>query len=131
MRTRTLFDSLPRAHVSDPATSYEAAARVRNSHLGVVLAAVRRRPGRTSAEIAAAAEGAIPNDTYHEVARRLPELRRLGLVQHCGAPGCTGRCKGEFAWCERAVKAVGPTGRPAMCWWPRDRQGKESNNGPE
>lgn len=77
------------ARMSDPATSHEAAAEVtksgsRQRQLTAVLAAVSGNPGATSAEIAKAS-----NLDRYLVARRLPELEKLGFVRRGEAKICT------------------------------------------
>jgi DNA-binding MarR family transcriptional regulator len=70
----------PRARRTDPETSHEAAQAVLGSgqvkvQQAIVLEAVLRWPGLTSLELAAR----LRLDRY-QVARRLPELERAGLV---------------------------------------------------
>lgn len=88
------------ARNTDPATSRDAAAELVASGRQAlqqqeVLAAVRARPGLTSAELAQASD----LDRY-AVARRLPELERRGLVRRDGPRPC-------------AVMS-----RMALTWWP-------------
>ena len=75
-------DQLPHAaaRASDPATSHQAAATVETNgnaafQRQLVLDAVRANPGSTSAEIAMMA-----GIDRHAAARRLPELRRAGIL---------------------------------------------------
>jgi hypothetical protein len=101
-------DPYHRARRSDPATSHEAArqvseSRIAESHGQVVLAAVRRWEGRTSAELAENLRlGWKVNwpNVRHEVARRLPELLAAGKVRR-GTP-----------------RECAATGRRAMTWEP-------------
>lgn len=101
--TGDLFDPRPRnpiARDGDPDTSHEAAAKItsdgtRDRQANGVLAEVNSRPGSTSAEL-----GGGTIDRY-VMARRLPELEKLGLVS-----------RGESRMC-------GKTGRRALTWWPR------------
>ena len=88
------------ARNTDPSTSHQAADEVEASgraasqrHL--CLLEVWKKPGRTAAEIAQAA-----NLERHVPSRRLPELRKAGLVR-----------AGEDRVC-----AV--TGNPSMTWFP-------------
>lgn len=105
--TRGLLADLPRSRATDPDTSHYAAEKVRQTgELGrqqlAVLEAVKRWPGRTSAELGKLiAENAHEDATRwrYTVARRLPEL----------APVHVRRMK------PRACEA---TGNPATTWWP-------------
>ncbi len=72
------------SHLLDPPTSHLAAQRMERSGQAATnrercLREVRRMPGLTSAEIAW--ESGLGR---HEAARRLPELRKLGLVSNNG-----------------------------------------------
>lgn len=81
-----------RARREDPATSHEAAEGVEasgkaNDQRSLCLERVRRYPGETAAEIAAAL-----HIERHIPSRRLPELRDAGLVKNgqtrvCGVMG--------------------------------------------
>lgn len=91
----------PRARLADPSSSHQAAAAGEKSgrlaaQMAQVLSAVRQFVGHTSRELALAMQA----DRYL-VARRLPELERLGEVR-----------KGEIRDCRAG-------GRPAVTWWPR------------
>lgn len=105
--TQGLLADLPRSRATDPNTSHQAADRIRRSgQLGrqqlQVLEAVRRWPGRTSAELGqlvAAELGQDPTRWRYTVARRLPEL----------APVHIRRSKPRS--CE-------VTGNPATTWHP-------------
>ncbi len=85
----TLLDFIPVARTSDPDTSHEAAEAVtrdgsRHRQLVAVLEAVQKAPGLTSAELARDAR----LDRYI-VARRLPELEKLGKVKRGAAKLCS------------------------------------------
>lgn len=102
-----LLADLPRSRATDPDTSHEAADQIRRTgELGrqqlAVLDAVRRWPGRTSAELGKLIADDLGQDATrwrYTVARRLPEL----------APIHVRRMK------PRACEA---TGNPATTWWP-------------
>lgn len=90
----------PRARRSDPTSSHSAAAAAENSgqlaaQMALVKSAIRQFAGFTSRELA----GKMHADRYM-LARRLPELERLGLVR-----------KGKIRICMAG-------GRPAITWWP-------------
>lgn len=89
----------PLSHQGDPQTSIEAARDFAQSgkcetHRQMCLEAVRRCPGGTHSEIAT-----VTALDWLQVARRLPELERAGLVR-----------KGEPRTC--AVK-----GSKCCTWW--------------
>ena len=70
------------SHLLDPPTSHLAAQRMERSGQAATnrekcLREVRRMPGQTAAEIAL-----MVGLERHEPSRRLPELRRLGLVSN-------------------------------------------------
>lgn len=93
---------MPRARRTDPSSSHAAAAHVSRAGIarrqcGQVLAALKNYKHRTSNELAVASG----LDRY-VVARRLPELRKKGLV----------RCSGIRMRQDRH------SGRQAMTWWP-------------
>lgn len=71
------------AHRRDPGTSLAAAHRARGfatTHCGIIYRLLRsNRPGLTSRQIA----GALTL-SYHEVARRMSDLKRAGLVVDSG-----------------------------------------------
>lgn len=102
-----LLADLPRSRASDPETSHQAADKVRRTgELGrqqlAVLEAVKRWPGRTSAELGKlVAEDRQEDATRwrYTIARRLPEL----------APVHVRRMK---------PRACEVTGNPAMTWFP-------------
>lgn len=82
----TLFDNPPTmtaaARQSDPITSHLAAERVESTgnathQRGIVLSYVQRHSGQTSAEIANGL-----NVPRHMPARRLPELRKAGMIRN-------------------------------------------------
>ncbi len=97
MRPKPLYGT-GKARTTDPDSSHHAARKMIDSgglarQAGIVLAAVRRNPRRTSAELADHCE----LDRY-QIARRLPELEAQGLVEkvhlqgtilmrHCMATG--------------------------------------------
>lgn len=71
----------PRARSTDPIGSHAAADRIESSGqagrmMAVVLEAVRANPGRTSLELAL-----LIGVERHETAKRLPDLRRRGLIE--------------------------------------------------
>jgi hypothetical protein len=74
---------------ADPVTSDMAAARIEASghataQRRAVLAAVLAHPGSTSAELAR-----IAGMDRHAAARRLPEVRKAGLVRNPGRRTCS------------------------------------------
>jgi hypothetical protein len=78
-----LFDGQPKARSTDPETSHDAAEQVVKSGLvgrqqAEVLALVRAHQGCTSAELG---ELLVGQGARFIVARRLPELERLGKVR--------------------------------------------------
>lgn len=89
---------LPGARRTDPATSHaaaEAAAELALRHHGLVLAALRQ---------GAAGKDAIARSTGLDgvaVARRLPELQRMGLVRLTGRTVASASGRQEREW-ERA-----------------------------
>jgi predicted ArsR family transcriptional regulator len=93
-------DVKARARREDPATSLEAAQDVEatgkaSDQRSLCLERVRRYPGETAAEIAAAL-----HIERHIPSRRLPELREAGLVKN------------------GAVRVCGVMGRKSMTWIP-------------
>ena len=106
MTDRDLFsilDDTPAARSSDPETSRAAGRAVtlsgdRERQVRSVAEAVRRHPGLTSAELAAA----CGLDRY-VVARRLPDGEKVGLVRR-GEP--------------RACTATPRPGLKALTWFP-------------
>ena len=78
---------LARARRTDPESSHAAADQAEAdgtiaTHALVTLGAVRRLPGLTSKQLA----GACELDRY-QIARRLPELERRGLVRRVSNVG--------------------------------------------
>lgn len=76
----------PRARRTDPDSSHVAADRAKRSgaigaQATTTFIAVRAYPGLTSKQLA----GVCPLDRY-QVARRLPELERRGLVRRASTP---------------------------------------------
>lgn len=112
----------PIARATDPITSHEAGAAitasgVRGTQQQAVLAAVQAQPGRTSAELAASS-----TLNRYTVARRLPELERLGEVIRGAVRECTAsrlRAGRAVTWWPAAASVVevesvawdGPEGR--------------------
>jgi DNA-binding MarR family transcriptional regulator len=82
------------ARKTDPSTSHQAARRAPvRGHAAKVLEALRSGPaGQT--ELAARCE-----ITVAAVSKRLPELRRAGLVEKTGREVAGGEC--EYRRCER------------------------------
>ncbi len=94
------------ARSTDPPSSHEAAAKMRESgklsrHCEIVLALVRANPGRTYAEIYGTATAEQQRELHEAVAvaRRLPDLEKVGLVR-----------KGEARLC-------GVKGNRMVTWW--------------
>jgi hypothetical protein len=86
----------------DPETSREAALAItksgeRDRQAKLVLDAVRRRPGSTSAELAA-----MPGETLDRFAfaRRLPELKELGLIRQEAPRRCQVTGRSSVTWRE-------------------------------
>lgn len=101
MRQRSLPWPRPRnpiARATDPATSHRAAFEVttsgtRDLQAKAVLELLKAHPGATSAEL-----GTVGAYDRYVVARRLPELEKLGFAKRGPARAC------------------GVTGRQAMTW---------------
>jgi DNA-binding MarR family transcriptional regulator len=98
-QNKALFDS-PMAHRADPLTSFVAGERFERSgrlrgQMLLVLLALRKWPGKTSAELAQ-----LAGLDHHAVARWLPNLASPGLAERgperecqvCQAPCITWRC---------------------------------------
>ena len=90
-----LFSPTAVARRTDPATSHATAMMaggVRADHIKRILAALRLGPGSKD-EI-----GARANLIGHAVGKRLPELRRAGLVELTGATrrSASGRPEQEY-----------------------------------
>jgi len=106
--TRGLRADLPRSRLSDPDTSHQAAEKVRKSgQLGkqqrLVLDAVKRFPGKTSAELGQLIASERSEDAVvwrYRAARRCPEVSVTGLIRR------------------RSPRTCEITGHPAMTWWP-------------
>lgn len=86
---KTLFDNIPLSHRNDPHTSFMAAEGVKKSlafenQKTVVLEALKRNQGMTSAELAE-----YLGVSRHLPARRLPDLRREGKVRQGKARMCS------------------------------------------
>lgn len=106
-KPRMALIDVPRAANADPETSHLAAARIRDSGaLGrqqrIVLDAVKRWPGSTSAELAdhiTNCQDGFYADWRSRTGRRLPELAKVHIR------------KGEPKVCRK-------TGVPCVTWWP-------------
>lgn len=88
----------PRSHArrTDPGTSHEAAARVREfggGHCAAVLACLRKHGGCTIDEIAKRTEL-----TAVQVARRLPDLEKLMKAQPTGETRLSASGRPERVW---------------------------------
>lgn len=88
MQTEIDFDAPALSRSTDPHTSREAAEKVTTSGTAsaqreTCLRAVREEPGLTAAEIAARC-----GLERHVPSRRLPELRKAGLVRNGAAREC-------------------------------------------
>ena len=86
------------ARFTDPATSHEAAADVEatgvaHQQRGVCLQEVLNRPGQTAAEIAVAV-----GLERHAPSRRLPELRKAGLVYNGEHRECREQRRRAVTW---------------------------------
>lgn len=93
-----LFDLPPATRRSDPPTSRaaEIAHRLnRQSHCVVLLDAVRKQPGMTSAEYAQ-----WTGLERHEAARRLADLERMGRVRKGTRRACTVNRTEMVTWSE-------------------------------
>ena len=105
--TKNLLADLPRSRAADPDTSHQAADKVRRSgELGkqqlAVLEAVKRWPGRTSAELGQLIAQQRQEDVTrwrYTAARRLPELTPVHIR------------RAKPRKCEA-------TGNPATTWYP-------------
>lgn len=95
----------PRARATDARSSHEAAAALEASgkdrlQAERVLAALRKYPNSTSAELARSARL-----NRYEVARRLPELHAAGLASRYDPAAITAPCavsgKRVIRWCPR------------------------------
>lgn len=91
-----LLSRSPVARMTDPYSSHLAAAAVtptRAEQQRFVLAAIRRYPGRTSAELAAELHWC-----RHAFARRAPELRSAGLVKNGPCRACEVTGQKSLVW---------------------------------
>lgn len=100
----------PAFRANDPISSELAAADVttsgrRRAHMSIVIDAVRRHPGLTSAELHAEIRLTHPL-TRHEVARRLPDARTAGAVVNDPYPDVDG------------MRSCSRSGRLSLTWWP-------------
>lgn len=100
----TLLSRTPASRAGDPSSSHDAEAEInrtgqRASQQHRVLAAVRRYPGRTSAELAR-----LTGMDRHMVAKRLPELEPLHVQR-----GDKRQCAANH--------------RPALTWSPIEKNG--------
>lgn len=98
MPARIPLIETPAARATDPDTSHKASAEItasgtRGEQQARALAAVRAFPHRTSQEIAEKAK----LDRY-ELARRLPELRSVGLVTNPRRKTCSVTGKTALTW---------------------------------
>ena len=89
---------MARARSSDPRSSYDAAQEVETSGVAsdqrdLCLAAVRKQPGQTAAEIAR--ETGLER---HAPSRRLPELREFGLVENGDLRPCLATGRKSLTW---------------------------------
>lgn len=99
---------MPRARRSDPETSHLAAARVDDlarQQAAAVLVAVKMWPDKTSLELAGNIEWAAGRGRWtgpvldrHDIARRLPELERAGLVRRGAARKCQRSGNKALTW---------------------------------
>lgn len=104
----------PAAHRRDPETSFKAAADSHGfakHHEALILALITAHPGRTSAELAAASDGAL--DRW-QVARRLRVMANLGQITEGSARSCS--------VCGRACVTWNPTAPPARRNWVPEQQ---------
>lgn len=86
----------PRHRRTDPVTSREAADRVESfaaSHIRLILREVVREPGLTACEIAEKT-----GLERHAPSRRLPEMRREGLVENGLRRRCTVKGSNQQTW---------------------------------
>jgi predicted ArsR family transcriptional regulator len=92
------------ARRTDPLTSHEAASRVHefsgNHHIRIMVALYHNPVGLTVHEIAV-----ITSIDYHAVARRMPELQRMGMAVVAMQDG-------------EEMTRPSPSGRMARVWRP-------------
>lgn len=110
--TPGLFDLPPAAARRDPETSHQAARRVEQSgarrrNAERVATLVALHPGMTSAELADTHAARAAHLDRAEIARRLPDAERLGLVARGPARVC------------------GKNGTNAIVWLPADGRAEE------
>ena len=89
---------MARSRSSDPRSSYDAAQEVETSGVAsaqrdTCLAAVRKEPGKTAAEIAR-----VTGLERHAPSRRLPELREFGLVENGDLRPCRATGRKSLTW---------------------------------
>lgn len=89
---------MARARRTDPRTSHEAAREAEANgraatHRAICLEEVRKNPGRTAAEIAAAT-----GMERHVPSRRLPELREAGFVKNVEIRVCRVTGRNSMTW---------------------------------
>ena len=99
----TRFIETPAARTTDPTTSHIAAEKhtasgQRRSNMQAASDLVRRMPGLTSWELSKHID--LGDDTYHELARRLPEAVKAAVV----VKGTSRKCS--------------VSGNLATTWWP-------------
>jgi predicted ArsR family transcriptional regulator len=102
-------DMKARARREDPATSHEAAQGVESSgkahdQRSLCLERVKRCPGETAAEIAAAL-----HIERHIPSRRLPELRDAGLVKNGTSRVCGVMGRQSMTWLPETERPVSET----------------------
>lgn len=100
MVQQQLFDAIATSRKSDPATSHDAAAKVESSgragsDRARLLEAVRHHPGHTAGELAMLDSVRMERS---EVSKRLPELRKMGLVKNGEARECFARKSRMLTW---------------------------------
>jgi hypothetical protein len=101
---KDLFD-FPAAHIGDPTTSHEAAARVttngaRARHASLVLELVARHPGLTAIELWHRATGSERDQLVEpqEVRRRLTDLLHAGEVRQGSQRRCSVKGSTMVTW---------------------------------
>lgn len=100
-------DMWAKARRGDPETSHQAAREMEDSgrahgQRALCLEEVKRRPGQTAAEIAAAL-----GLERHVPSRRLPELRAAGLIRNGPARECRVMRRSSLTW-ELGYQDKGP-----------------------
>lgn len=104
-RYRLWRDRRRLSHRNDPDTSRQAAALVdstgtRDNHITAIVSAVRRHPGRTSAELAQ-----ITGLERHEAARRTADAEHRGLIRKGPARKCSLSHRAAVTWCMPLTEA--------------------------